>query len=180
MATRTPRVHKDFFIMLIGILSDTHDQVERTRSAVKLLIAEGASVLIHCGDLTSPEVVHECSLAPCYFVFGNCDEDRQALRQAISTIGGTCLERGGLITLAGQRIAVTHGDSEQELVRLTALQPDYLFTGHTHRLADAQKGPTRWINPGALHRASTWTVALLDLASNHLRVLPLINAKMHH
>src|SRR5271166_6338497 len=104
--------------MLIGILSDTHDQVERTRTAVNLLIAEGAAVLIHCGDLTGPEVVYECSGVPSYFVFGNCDDDREAIRQAIATIGGTCLDRGGVITLDGRTIAVTHGDSELELIRL--------------------------------------------------------------
>ena len=116
-------ITRTYLIMLIGILSDTHDQVERTRVAVNLLIAEGATALIHCGDLTGPEVVYECSLAPSYFVFGNCDYDREALRQAIATIGGTCLERGGLITLAGRRIAVTHGDSDQELSRLRRFSP---------------------------------------------------------
>jgi putative phosphoesterase len=166
--------------MLIGILSDTHDQVERTRLAVSLLITEGASVLFHCGDYTSAEVVYECCRVPSYFVFGNCDDDPESLRGAIAAIGGTCLERGGLVTLGGMRIAITHGDSDFELKRLTALRPDYLFTGHTHRSVVAQKGPTRWINPGALHRAPSWTVALLDTASNHVRMLPIINAKMHH
>jgi predicted phosphodiesterase len=125
-------------------------------------------------------VVYECSGVPSYFVFGNCDDDQQALRQAIAAIGGNCLNRGGLITLGGAKIAVTHGDSDIELRRLIALEPDYLFTGHTHRSTTVQKGPTRWINPGALHRASTWTVALLDIASNHLLLLTIINAKMHH
>ena len=165
--------------MLIGILSDTHDQVERTRSAVNMLIAEGATALVHCGDLTGPEVVHECSGVPGYFVFGNCDHDREAIRQAISLIGGTCLDCGGLISLGGVTIAVTHGDSVSEIQRLAALAPDYLFTGHTHHVTDIQQGPTRWVNPGALHRAPTWTVGLLDIASNHLRVLPVINTKMH-
>lgn len=166
--------------MLVGILSDTHDQVERTRAAVKLLMAEGATALIHCGDLTGPDVVYECCHAPSYFVFGNCDLDRKSLQEAIATINGTCLNRGGIITLDGRKIAVTHGDSESELNRLIQLEPDYLLTGHTHRAADARQGTIRRINPGALHRASQWTVALLDLASNHLRVLPLINTTMHH
>jgi uncharacterized protein len=174
-----PRISQGGFVMLLGILSDTHDQVERTRSAVNMLISEGATALIHCGDLTGPEVVHEFSRAPSYFVFGNCDYDREAIRQAIALIGGTCLDCGGLISLGGVRIAVTHGDSSSELKRLAALDPDYLFTGHTHHVSDIQKGPTRWVNPGALHRAQTWTVALLDTACNLLRVLPVINAKLH-
>lgn len=141
--------HRDTSIMRIGILSDTHDQVQRTRSAVAMLAECGAEILIHCGDLTIADVVHECSTLPCYFVFGNCDHDRDSLRQAMTQIGGTCLERGGLVSLDGHRLAVTHGDSDHELRRLAELEPDYLFSGHTHVASDVQKGPTRWINPGA-------------------------------
>ena len=61
--------------MRIGILSDTHDQVQRTKSAVAMLVEGGAETLIHCGDLTIADVVDECSVLPCYFVFGNCDYD---------------------------------------------------------------------------------------------------------
>ena len=164
--------------MLIGILSDTHDQVDRTKAAVALLVARGAERLIHCGDLTIPDVVHAFPDVPSYFVFGNCDYDQPSLREAIDHVGGTCLEGGGLITLGERRIAVTHGHLDHELDRLNALSPHYLLFGHTHRIADDQRGPTRWINPGALHRASLWSVALLDIASNHLSVLSLINGEM--
>jgi uncharacterized protein len=166
--------------MLVGILSDTHDQTQRTKTAVARLLAAGAEVLIHCGDITIADVVYECSRLPSYFVFGNCDFDREGLRQAMTQIGGTCLERGGLIALAQRRIAVTHGDSDHELRRLTALQPDYLFSGHTHRSSDVKKGPTRYINPGALHRASTWTVGVINLATNQMSVLPIFNDSMQH
>lgn len=164
--------------MLIGLLSDTHDQRLRTRLAVSLLVSKGAEALIHCGDVTGPDVIYECTSRPAYFVYGNCDYDQAALRRAMDQIGATCLDRGGLITLGGRRLAVTHGDSEQEIRRLAALEPDYLFSGHTHRQVDIQKGPTRWINPGALHRASPWTVVLLDLASNQASVFPILNDRM--
>jgi putative phosphoesterase len=166
--------------MLVGIISDTHDQVYRTRSAVDQLVSAGAEVLIHCGDLTTAEIVYECSKLPSYIVFGNCDYDRESVRRAIDQVGGTCLEQGGLITLAGRRIAVTHGNSDAELRRLAALQPDYLLSGHSHRVSDQQKGPTRWINPGALHRAPEWTVAVLDLQRNHLSTLTIFNANVQH
>ena len=48
------------------------------------LVAGGVKALIHCGDLTTADVVDECSALPCYFVFGNCDYDRESLRQAIT------------------------------------------------------------------------------------------------
>jgi putative phosphoesterase len=161
--------------MMIGILSDTHDQTGRTKLAVATLADAGAEALFHCGDITTVDVVYECGILPAYFVFGNCDFDQESLRQAICQIGGNCWERGSLIALAGRQIAMTHGDSDQELRRLIDRQPDYLFTGHTHRLNDVTRGSTRFINPGALHRAQQWTVAMLDLASDRLRVLPVVN-----
>jgi putative phosphoesterase len=166
--------------MLIGILSDTHDQVLRTKEAVATMVAHGAQALIHCGDITIAEVVYECSIQPAFFVFGNCDFDRTGLRLAIDRIGGTCLEQGGLISLGERRIAITHGHSDSEVRRLADLEPEYLFFGHSHRTTDVQKGPTRWINPGALQRANPWTIALLNLATNHLSVLPISDTKMHH
>ena len=164
--------------MQLGILSDTHDKVERTRAAVDLLVASGAEALIHCGDITIPEVVYPLAALPSYFVFGNCDFDLDPLRDAIAAIGGTCLGRGGLIELAGRRLAVTHGDSDREITRLAAERPEYFFSGHTHQALDVRRGPTRFINPGALHRASSWTVALLDCSADQLRMLTLNSTGM--
>jgi putative phosphoesterase len=164
--------------MQLGILSDTHDKVERTKAAVDVLVDSGAEVLIHCGDITIPEVVYQLASLPSYFVFGNCDFELGPLRQAIAAIGGTCLEHGGLIDLAGRRLAVTHGDSNREISRLAAERPEYFFSGHTHQALDLRRGPTRFINPGALHRASTWTVALLDSSSDQLRMLTVNNRGM--
>ncbi len=156
--------------MLLGILSDTHDQVERAAVAVALLAAEGAQALVHCGDLTGAAAVRACGASlPCTFVFGNNDDDREGLRRAILAVGGDCLERGGELELAGRRIAVAHGDDPRAMRRLAVATPDYFLFGHSHVPTDHRDGPTRWINPGALHRAAEWTVALLDLESDELR-----------
>ncbi|HEX8201329.1 MAG TPA: metallophosphoesterase family protein [Isosphaeraceae bacterium] len=157
--------------MRLGILSDTHDQVARTAAAVALLVAEGAEALVHCGDLTGPAVVRACAALPCHYVLGNNDFDEDALRRAIAATGGVFLGRGGELRLEGRRLAVTHGDSAREVRRLAAARPDYLLLGHSHVPADARDGPTRRINPGALHRAARWSVALLDLPNDTLRFL---------
>jgi putative phosphoesterase len=155
--------------MRIGILSDTHNQYARTAQAVAALEAGDVEALIHCGDLTSPEIVHLCNISrPSYFVFGNNDFDEDGLRTAIDAIGGTCLGLGGEIVLGGKRIAVTHGDSTSHFRHLLRSEPDYLLFGHTHVALNERDGPTRQINPGALHRAASWTVALLDLAHDRV------------
>ena len=42
---------------------------------------------------------------------------------------------------------------------------DFLFYGHTHKAEEHRTGPTRVINPGALHRANPKTFVVLDLAT---------------
>ncbi len=157
--------------MLIGILSDTHDRQARAAAGVRMLIDAGAEVLIHCGDLTVPEIVYECAERPSHFVFGNNDDDEVGILAAIGAIQGHCLGWGGIVELHGKKIGVTHGDQRREVAKLLAQEPDYLLFGHSHVPTDGREGRTRWINPGALHRAEEWTVALLNLDTDKLEFL---------
>jgi len=50
-------------------------------------------------------------------------------------------------------------------------QPDYLLSGHSHESMDRRDEPTRRISPGALHRASEYTVANFDLLKDELKFL---------
>lgn len=164
--------------MLLGILSDTHDELDRTRRAIQRLCAEGAAALVHCGDLTSPPIVAACALLPCYFTFGNHDADSvPELRQAAAEHGAMCLGWGGLIELHGKRIGVVHGHLTSDLQRVLAESPDYLLTGHLHFPIDTRMGPARRINPGALHRSDEYTVAILDLATDKLRVIHILESE---
>ncbi len=158
--------------MLLGILSDTHDQRERTRRAVELLVERGAQSLVHCGDFVDPMIVPICAALPLYFVFGNNDADVvPLLRETGRLTGAVCLEWGGLVELAGKRIAVTHGHMRTDVRQLSQSSPDYFLSGHSHFALDHREGACRWINPGALHRADEYTVALLNLQTDELAFL---------
>ena len=158
--------------MRIGILSDTHNQLERTHRAVESLMREGAEVLIHCGDLSQSEIIGICSVKPSYFVFGNHDSDNvPALLLAAKEFGAACLEWGGVVELGGKRVGVTHGHMRIDVKRVLAQGPDYLLFGHSHIANDYRDGTVRRINPGALHLAEKFSVALLDLERDALEFL---------
>ncbi len=158
--------------MLLGILSDTHDRLPRTRVAVEMLRAKGAEALVHCGDFTGPEILAVCSVLPLYFVFGNNDSHRtMTLERAATDLSAVCLGWGSVVELGGKRVGVTHGHMISDFRRVRADRPDYLFSGHSHVAHDHRDGPVRLINPGALHRASTYSVALLDLGTDELQFL---------
>ena len=158
--------------MKVGILSDTHDAIGRTRFAVQLLKSEGANLLVHCGDFINADIVSECSLLPLYFVFGNNDSDTVPdLQRAAVKHHATCLGWGGEFMTDGKRIAVVHGHLTFDLRPLLQSRPEYLLSGHSHIRRDWCEGSTRRINPGALFRATEYTVALLDLVKDEVRFL---------
>ena len=108
--------------MLVGILSDTHDQVRRTKLAVATLEAAGAEGPVplrrhhdrrgRLRMLRHPQLlrVRELRLRP-----------RRAAEGDRPRSVGPAWSGADIVTLAGRRIAITHGDSEQELRRLAAL-----------------------------------------------------------
>ena len=158
--------------MKLGILSDTHNQRARCEQALALLEAAGVDALVHCGDITEPEMLELCAARPCYVVLGNNDADNYPLlKQTAHALSATFLEWGDTVTLAGKTVGITHGHLKSEVRRLLGQNPDYLLSGHTHIAVDRIVERTRRINPGALHRARSFSVAVLDLLTDELTYL---------
>ena len=152
--------------MKIGIVSDTHARHATTGEALADLRRRGISTVLHCGDIDDPQTVELFRGFDAHFVFGNCDWERAALREAMTAVGATLHEPFGNLELDGVKLAFVHGDDSdlrRDLERSGAF--DFLFYGHTHLAEEHHTGPTRVINPGALHRARPKTFAVLDLAT---------------
>jgi putative phosphoesterase len=158
--------------MLIGIISDTHDQYDRMGLAVRTLRERGAEFFVHCGDVCEPRLLDHLAGLPSAFVWGNCDWDRMALQRYGEGLSVPCYGTFADLELGGKRIAVTHGDDRVRMADvLQAQEHEYLLHGHTHVRRDERVGKVRVINPGALHRAAQKTVALLDTATDKLEVI---------
>lgn len=158
--------------MKMGIISDTHDRDDRVIGALELLRDEGAEMLIHCGDITQPQTVRLFAGWQMHFVYGNCDGQREVLAAAMDQINATNHQRYGHLEIEGIKLGFLHGDDEQMLHDLEVSNAyDFLFHGHTHVARERLSGPTRVINPGALHRAAFHSVLLLDLPSGTTKLL---------
>ena len=152
--------------MQIGILSDSHGRQDNVRRALDSLRRRGITTVLHCGDIDDPDTVLLFRGWAAHFVFGNCDWDREALRAAMAEAGATLHEHFGSLELGGVRLAFVHGDDKGLLDDLGACgHYDFVFYGHTHHAEEHTTGPTRVINPGALHRARPKSFAILDLPS---------------
>jgi putative phosphoesterase len=159
--------------MRIGILSDTHSRYQTVENALAKLQALDVTCLLHCGDIEDAETVWLFRGFTTHFVFGNCDTEQAGLRRAIKGIGETLHEPYGNLELDGAKIAFLHGDDSRLLREVEhSGQFDYLFYGHTHQAREHRTGPTRVINPGALHRARPKAFVVLDLASGEVESIP--------
>jgi hypothetical protein len=161
--------------MRIGVVSDTHDRVEAIAEAVRLLLEHRVELILHCGDIESPETVAAFQTVPTHFVYGNWDKDRVKLSAAIKRIGGTAHESFGALELAGKRVAWVHSHERHQLNLLEHCDYfDYVFYGHTHVREQHRTGKTLVANPGALFRANPKTCVVLDVVSGELKpvILP--------
>lgn len=156
--------------MLLGILSDTHNRLERTAQALQLFEEARVEAVIHCGDICDRHILSLMLGKSTWYVMGNNDDDNELREQSVGDLH--YLGAGDIITLADKRIAVTHGHLYKLTDVLIKQKPDYLLTGHTHVAHHQMHQGITCINPGALHRASEYSVALLNLATAELRFLP--------
>ena len=149
--------------MLIGVLSDTHGRVDRTQQAVRLLESLRVERVLHCGDVGSLGVLELLGAWPTEFVLGNVDSP-WALRDAVLAEGHTCHDRFGSLAWEGKQIALLHGDEQRRLREaIHGGHWDLVCCGHTHQAEITTVDRTLVLNPGALHRSSRPSIAVVEL-----------------
>ncbi|MCC5848130.1 MAG: metallophosphoesterase family protein [Verrucomicrobia bacterium] len=163
--------------MIIGLLSDTHGNVRRTETALSLLKNAGAQHILHCGDIGSEEIINLLfetreTGTPVTLVHGNVDQWDPGLHLYAKQLG-LSLPRIAKGTFDTFSYGMTHGHDPQAINELLEENLDFIFTGHTHVPCDETHGSTRMINPGAVHRAQTPMVSVLETRTGALKRLPL-------
>lgn len=137
--------------MKIGIISDTHDNLNNLKTALEILETSGIGMLLHCGDLSGPAVVEAMSGFDTWIARGNVDHHPELERTVQETLGNGRLAERHRLTLEGRSALLVHGHREAELRRVVnAGEYAYVFHGHIHRRRDETVGRTRVISPGAL------------------------------
>lgn len=149
---------------MIGIMSDSHDNVDAVRQVVSLFNRSGCTLVLHAGDFVAPFAARELKSLSCPVraVFGNCDGERAGLERIIREFGEIKPEPF-LVRHGGLNVFLTH-------IPFTNNRPsargeyDVLVYGHTHRPEVRTDPRTLIINPG---EAGGWvtgrkTVALFD------------------
>ncbi|WP_207586219.1 YfcE family phosphodiesterase [Halomontanus rarus] len=161
--------------MQIGILSDTHDNVEAVERATAIFEEEGVEVLVHCGDYIAPPVIPSFDGFEVHGVLGNNDGEVAGLHAAFDALGGESELHGRFaeLTFDGLSFAVLHGESLAEVRSLAdAGTYDYVCYGHHHEREQTETGRTTVLNPGAHFPtvpAEDRTVAIVDTETESVR-----------
>ena len=151
--------------MYIGVISDTHGNILRARQAMLIFREFGVERIIHCGDIGSATVLSQFAETPVDFVLGNCDGSEADYREVLEPDRVVCHGAFGCVTIAELEIAFMHGHDQLRFDReTTSGQWNLLCYGHTHQSA-LWMGCDRTVvlNPGALHRVATPSVAVVKL-----------------
>ena len=155
--------------MKIGIISDTHDNLELTKKACDIFRGKKVDVLIHAGDFTSPEIIRLFKEFSCKFVVGNADSDIGTLNKECENSGMECLKESCEINAGEKKILVIHGSVVPVFREAVASgKYDYIIKGHTHYFEDYIRNNVRVINPGSLSRSDEYSIAILDTGTNEL------------
>jgi uncharacterized protein len=165
--------------MIVGIMSDSHDNLPLVECAVEMFNAEGCGLVIHAGDIISPFSIAVLNGLTCPFraVYGNNDGEKVGLKLKAAALGGSIENPPIMVDADGITIRVLHdcGDWRAEARSSGA---DVVVFGHTHQVVveyDGDDNKILGINPG---ETGGWlsgvsSVALLDTASLEVRIVEL-------
>lgn len=139
--------------MLLGLISDIHDNTINLRAALDRLRALPCDTLLFMGDLESLStlrLLRDQWHGTLHLVLGNNDTPEPDFLRTAEQLPHTHHHgRSADIQVGGRRIFMTHSPRVAEQA-LTFAPYDAVFYGHTH-LADLQSlGTTLFANPGDL------------------------------
>ena len=158
--------------MRIGIVSDTHNNLKNVRKIVQLFNDHAVERVIHTGDISQAKPLNVCAglAAPLFGVFGNNDQEREALESAIAQHGFTFQDPPLYLHWAEKTIIVVHDPLEFEG---HLADQDLALHGHTHRYRLEQSGDQTIFNPGecAGMMAGRNAVGVVDLNTMECQVL---------
>ncbi len=163
--------------MLIGAISDTHDNLPQVEKAVKYFNEQKVSLVLHAGDYVAGFVIPKFRQLNCRLVgvFGNNDGDHELLKKRFGeTSNCTIHDSFAQVEVEGYRIALLHG---QEIELLNAIVEGGIFDavihGHSHYSRVEKRGKTLAINPGELcgYLTGKSTLAILDTGKNEAKII---------
>ncbi|MCP4137192.1 MAG: metallophosphoesterase family protein [bacterium] len=158
--------------MKIGIISDTHNNIDLTRQAIAVFKEQEVSFVIHAGDLTSPLMLKEFREFDCKFVLGNGDIDVENLNKESQMLGFGSIEEFCTFEIDNKKFIVFHGNNVPMFREAVASGIyNYIIKGHTHFFENYLSNNIRVINPGSLFGTDELSIVILDTETDKVEMI---------
>jgi len=150
----------------IGVISDTHDNLDAIKRAVAYFTKE-VELIIHAGDVVAPfsaKIFKEAKNIPVYGVLGNNDGELLTI-EVFNKLGGNVKRQFNAFTMDNRRIAVMHGEMLEVIEALILSKMyDIVISGHTHDPKIEKKDGVLHVNPGENcgYLTGKSTIAIID------------------
>ena len=145
-------------------MSDSHDNLDAIRKAVRFFTDIKCELVVHAGDLIAPFAAKELSSLDCPVkaVFGNCDGEKKGLERIIALFGEIKREPFSF-DYVGQAFLLTHTHFDNDM-HIRSGKYNVIIYGHTHKPDIRKARDSLLINPGETGGWLTGksSVALLD------------------
>lgn len=159
--------------MLIGVISDTHENMPNITKAVKIFNDNKVEAVFHCGDWISPitKDYFEELECPLFGVFGNNDGDKNYLLKRYAGIA-EIYKSPHKFQFNNLNILVMHEpDFLKEFIK--SREFDIILYGHTHDIDTRIIDNLIVCNPG---EAAGWlreksTIAIIDITKKKIEIL---------
>jgi len=151
--------------MILGVLSDTHDNLPKFDKAVEFFNKQRVRFVLHAGDFIAPFSIAKLKKLSCDWrgVYGNNDGERTGLANVSE---GKIKETMLKAELHGRRIVMVH---DIHTIGSAGEKADVIVYGHTHKPEVRMENGRLFVNPGEccgwLSGASTVAVVDLDAMS---------------
>jgi putative phosphoesterase len=170
--------------MKICIVSDSHDRADPLAQAVREAAAQGAGMVIHCGDVIGTQTLRGALSVgvPMHVIHGNNLGDPVSLSRWSRESNGQLHYHGAdaRLELGGKRVFVVHYPEYGYAMACTG-DWDLVCCGHSHvagieRVANVRNGTSLLVNPGTvagLAAPATWILGDLVTMQFEVRTLKL-------
>lgn len=156
--------------MLLGIISDTHDHIEKVKKAIEIFNQCALIAVIHCGDIVAPFTLRKFVnlKTKFYGVFGNCDGEKEGLLKIAQENNFILSEPPLELFFGDKRLLIFH-----KFKIKTKKDVDYIIYGHTHQPEIKEKENCLFINPGEACGLLTEraTITILNITEKKVEII---------
>ena len=136
--------------MIIGVVSDTHNNIKNIDKIISLFNNENLDLVVHTGDITNAKSLNMFSNLNCPLVgvYGNNDYEENFLYE-VARDNNFNFQNPPLVINKNQRsIAIFHEPEPIEDFLLQNKNIDVVLHGHTHRYRNEYINGILFFNPG--------------------------------